>query len=89
MKVEYKSDVKEGEAVRLKCSSDANPPASSFKWQNESGAPLHQGNIYMLPNISRQHTGALYCTATNTIGQRKSSPVRLNVLCKYTMKEMS
>ncbi|XP_030249203.1 myelin-associated glycoprotein isoform X2 [Sparus aurata] len=89
VKVEYKSDVKEGEAVRLKCSSDANPPASSIEWQNESGARLYQGNIFMLPNISRQHTGALYCTATNTIGQRKSSPVRLNVLYAPEVKTMS
>ncbi|XP_036929697.1 sialoadhesin-like isoform X1 [Acanthopagrus latus] len=89
VKVEYKSDVKEGEAVHLTCSSDANPPASSYEWRNESGAMLHQGNVFMLPNISRQHTGALYCTTTNTIGQGKSSAVRLNVLYAPEVKTMS
>ncbi|KAM8734360.1 myelin-associated glycoprotein isoform 3-T4 [Acanthopagrus schlegelii] len=89
VKVEYKSDVKEGEAVHLKCSSDANPPASSYEWRNESGAMLHQGNVFMLPNVSRQHTGALYCTATNTIGQGKSSAVQLNVLYAPEVKTMS
>lgn len=82
VKVDYKSDVKEGEAVQLKCSSDAHPPASSYEWHNEIGVRLHQGRIYMLPNVSRHHTGALYCTANNTLGQGKSSPVQLNVLCK-------
>lgn len=81
VKVENKTDVKEGEAVQLKCSSDAHPPASTYEWHNESGAKLHQGNIYMLPNVSR-HMGALYCTAINTVGQGKSSPVQLRVLCK-------
>lgn len=81
VKVEYKSDVKEGEAVQLKCSSDAHPPASSYEWHNEIGVPQHQGNIYVL-NVSRRYTGALYCTANNTLGQGKSNPVKLNVLCK-------
>lgn len=81
VKVGHKSDVKEGEAVRLKCSSDANPPASSYEWHSETGAQLHRGNVYMLPNVSR-HTGALYCTAINTVGRGKSSPVQLNVSCK-------
>ncbi|TNN68303.1 Myelin-associated glycoprotein [Liparis tanakae] len=77
--IEHKSDVKEGEAVRLRCSSDALPPASSYLWHNESGAQLHQGNVFTLPNVSR-HTGALFCTAINALGRGKSNPLRLNVL---------
>ncbi|XP_049903735.1 sialoadhesin-like [Epinephelus moara] len=79
VKVEHKTDVKEGEAVRLKCSCDAHPPASGYLWHNETGAQLHQGSVYMLSNVTR-HTGALYCTAVNTVGRSKSSPVQLNVL---------
>lgn len=82
VEVEYESDVKEGEAVRLNCSSDAHPRASIYEWHNETGARLYQGNVFMLPNVSRHHTGALYCTAINIVGRGKSSPVRLNVLCK-------
>ncbi|XP_026227499.1 sialoadhesin-like isoform X2 [Anabas testudineus] len=78
VKVDYKSHVKEGETVQLKCSSEANPPANSYLWHNEEGARLHQGQSYKLINVSR-HTGALYCTAINTVGESKSSPVQLNV----------
>lgn len=77
VKVEYKSNVKEGENVRLKCTSDALP-ASSFEWHNNTGAQLHKGNLYVLKNVSR-HTGALYCIAINKMGQGRSSPVKLNV----------
>ncbi|KAM9352797.1 B-cell receptor CD22-like [Symphorus nematophorus] len=85
--VEYKSEVKEGEDVRLKCSSDAHPPASSYEWHN--GAQLYQGKIFMLPNVSRHHTGDLYCTAINTIGRSKSHPVQLNVLYAPEVKTES
>lgn len=80
VKVEYKKNVKEGEAVRLKCTSDANPPAV-YGWYDANGAQLYEGNPYTRPNVSR-HTGALYCTAINTIGRTKSSPVQLYVLRK-------
>ncbi|KAM8868924.1 sialic acid-binding Ig-like lectin 14 [Spinachia spinachia] len=86
--IEHESDVKEGEAVRLRCSCDARPPASSYQWQDETGAELHRGHVYMLPNVSR-HTGALCCTAINEIGQGKSNPVRLNVLYTPEIKTVS
>uniref|UniRef100_UPI0037E8954A myelin-associated glycoprotein isoform X2 n=1 Tax=Semicossyphus pulcher TaxID=241346 RepID=UPI0037E8954A len=88
VKVEYKSNVKEGEAVQLKCSSDANPSASSYVWQSEKGAQLYRGKVYTLQNVSR-HTEALYCIAYNTEGQGKSSPVRLNVLHAPEIKAVS
>ncbi|XP_065814372.1 sialic acid-binding Ig-like lectin 13 isoform X2 [Labrus bergylta] len=87
VKVEYKSEVKEGESVRMECSSDANPPAS-YEWHNETGAQLFHGKVYTLHNASR-HTGALYCTAINTIARNKSSPVQLNVLHAPEIKNMS
>lgn len=81
VKVEYKSDVKEGEAVRLTCSSDAHPAVSSYEWHNETGARLYRGKVVMLPNVSRHHTEVLYCAAINEVGQGKSSLVHLSVLC--------
>lgn len=81
MKVEYKSDAKEGEDVRLKCSSDAHPSVDSYVWYNETADRVYEGDIYTLQNVSR-NTGALYCTASNALGQGKSSSVLINVLCK-------
>ncbi|XP_040899769.1 Schwann cell myelin protein-like isoform X2 [Toxotes jaculatrix] len=88
VKVTYKSDVKEGEAVQLNCSSNAHPPASSYEWYNETGTQLHRGNLYTLRNVSR-HTGALYCTATNKRGQGKSSLVQLRVLYAPEIEDVS
>ncbi|XP_062254660.1 B-cell receptor CD22-like isoform X2 [Platichthys flesus] len=88
VRVKYKSDVKEGEAVQLTCSSDAHPPASSYEWFSETGAQLHRGNLYTMPNVSR-HTGALYCTAINTVGRGKSSHVRITVLYAPEIKSIS
>ncbi|XP_071756217.1 sialic acid-binding Ig-like lectin 13 [Centroberyx gerrardi] len=79
VKVDYKSSVREGEAVQLRCSSEAYPAAHGYQWHDDSGALLYSGPLYTLANVSR-HTGALYCTAINTEGQGKSSPVQLNVL---------
>ncbi|KAM3873389.1 myelin-associated glycoprotein-like [Diretmus argenteus] len=79
VKVDYTSSVKEGDAVQLTCSSEGNPAAHSYQWHNDNGALLYTGHHYTLSNVSR-HTSALYCTATNTQGQGKSSPVQLNVL---------
>ncbi|XP_018542837.1 myelin-associated glycoprotein isoform X1 [Lates calcarifer] len=88
VKVEHKSNVKEGEDVLLKCSSDANPSASRYEWHNENGFLLHEGRRFKLSNVSR-HTGAFYCIAHNTIGQGKSSPVQLRVLYAPEIKKVS
>ncbi|KAK5922390.1 hypothetical protein CgunFtcFv8_019660 [Champsocephalus gunnari] len=88
VKVEHKSEVKEGEAVQLRCSSDAYPPATSYQWHNETGSQLHRGHDYTLLKVSR-HAGALYCTAINTIGSGKSNAVQLNVLYAPEIAEAS
>ncbi|XP_026149251.1 myelin-associated glycoprotein isoform X2 [Mastacembelus armatus] len=86
--VAYNRQVKEGQDVQLTCSSDANPPASTYTWTNATGAQLYQKNPYTLSNVSR-HTGTIYCSAKNTVGQRKSSPVQLNVLYAPEIKAAS
>ncbi|XP_051261490.1 B-cell receptor CD22-like isoform X7 [Dicentrarchus labrax] len=89
VRVEHESAVKEGETVQLTCSSDAHPPASSYEWYNETGAQLHQGNVFRLPNVSRHHSGTLYCTAINEVGRGNSSLVQLNVLYAPEIKAIS
>uniref|UniRef100_A0A669E083 Sialic acid-binding Ig-like lectin 14 n=1 Tax=Oreochromis niloticus TaxID=8128 RepID=A0A669E083_ORENI len=78
VKVEYQSDVNEGETAHLKCSSDANP-VSSYEWHSETGALLNKGQTYTMSNVSR-HSEAVYCTAVNEEGRVRSSTVKLNVL---------
>lgn len=87
VEVESKSAVKEGDSVKLKCTSDANPPAS-YEWHSDKGAQLHKGNVYTLKNVSR-HTSPLYCTAINKIGRRKSGVVQLNLLYGPEIKAFS
>ncbi|XP_061531795.1 sialic acid-binding Ig-like lectin 14 [Phycodurus eques] len=86
--VDYNANVKEGGAVRLKCTCDANPPASSYEWHNDHGAQLHKGSVYILTNVSR-HTGALYCVAINPMGKATSSPVQLDVTHAPEIKSVS
>uniref|UniRef100_A0A669CY66 Myelin-associated glycoprotein n=1 Tax=Oreochromis niloticus TaxID=8128 RepID=A0A669CY66_ORENI len=79
VKVEYQSDVNEGETAHLKCSSDANP-VSSYEWHSETGALLNKGQTYTILIVSRHSVEAVYCTAVNEEGQVRSSTVKLNVL---------
>uniref|UniRef100_A0A669EHA9 Myelin-associated glycoprotein n=1 Tax=Oreochromis niloticus TaxID=8128 RepID=A0A669EHA9_ORENI len=59
VKVEYQSDVNEGETAHLKCSSDANP-VSSYEWHSETGALLNKGETYTMSNVSRNSVEAVY-----------------------------
>ncbi|XP_061144758.1 myelin-associated glycoprotein-like isoform X2 [Syngnathus typhle] len=86
--VYYSANIKEGDAARFECNCDANPPASSYEWHNQDGAELYKGRVFILANISR-HTGGLYCTAINAIGNKNSSPVELNVTYPPEIKSVS
>ncbi|XP_049587225.1 myelin-associated glycoprotein isoform X3 [Syngnathus scovelli] len=86
--VYYSANIKEGEAARFECNCDANPPASSYEWHSQDGVELHKGKVFILANISR-HTGGLYCTAINAMGNAKSSPVQLNVTYPPEIKSVS
>ncbi|XP_047454164.1 sialoadhesin-like [Mugil cephalus] len=88
VKVEYESDVKEGQAVHLNCSSDANPHVISYEWHNET-AQVHKGSTYTLRNVSRHTKVPLYCTAVNELGRINSSLVWFNVLYAPEIKHAS
>uniref|UniRef100_A0A3Q2QZ01 Si:dkey-238d18.5 n=1 Tax=Fundulus heteroclitus TaxID=8078 RepID=A0A3Q2QZ01_FUNHE len=88
VKVEYKSNVSEGDTVDLTCSSEAHPPVSRYEWHNETGANLSEGNLYVVSNVSR-NIGAMYCTAINNEGQASSKSVLLNVLYAPEVKTES
>ncbi|XP_038833426.1 B-cell receptor CD22-like [Salvelinus fontinalis] len=78
VKVEEVSSVKEGDSVELRCSSDSNPAAHSYRWQNSRGPLPTTGPTITLENVTRL-TEALYCTAINSEGQGHSSSLKLNV----------
>ncbi|XP_023992152.1 B-cell receptor CD22-like [Salvelinus sp. IW2-2015] len=78
VKVKGVSSVKEGDSVELRCSSDSNPAAHSYRWHNSRGPLPTTGPTLTLENVTRL-TEALYCTAINTEGQGQSSPLKLNV----------
>ncbi|XP_038850572.1 B-cell receptor CD22-like [Salvelinus namaycush] len=78
VKVKGVSSVKEGDSVELRCSSDSNPAAHSYRWHNSRGRLSTTGPTLTLENVTRL-TEALYCTAINTEGQVPSSPLKLNI----------
>ena len=79
----------EGGSVTLTCSSDADPPVLTYRWFNQgSDVELGTGQNYTITNISSQHSGPYYCTAQNQLGQNRSGPSRLHVLCEFSVSCM-
>lgn len=71
--------VMEGGSLEMTCSSDSNPHPHAYQWLTQNGALLTEGQKYTMKNISR-HSEPVYCTATNTEGQNKSSFKHLNII---------
>ncbi|XP_068069881.1 myelin-associated glycoprotein isoform X1 [Danio rerio] len=80
--------VKENESVTLTCSSDSNPPATSYEWFSLNKTLSAKGSSYQLMNVSR-HTEAISCTAINTEGRNSSDPQKLNMLYPPDIKNES
>ncbi|XP_043115763.1 myelin-associated glycoprotein-like [Puntigrus tetrazona] len=79
VRVTTKASVKENDSVELTCSSDSNPPASSYRWFSSDGTTLGNKQTYKLERASR-YTEAISCTAINTEGKASSGPQKINVL---------
>lgn len=62
------STVKEGSSVILRCSADANPPASAFWWSRD-GLPVPDGSsdVLIIGAVARTLAGRYSCTAGNTL----------------------
>ncbi|XP_068069882.1 myelin-associated glycoprotein isoform X3 [Danio rerio] len=80
--------VKENESLTLNCSSDSNPPATSYEWFSLNKSLSAKGSSYQLMNVSR-HTDAISCTAINTEGRNSSDPKKLNILYPPDIKNES
>ncbi|KTF97968.1 hypothetical protein cypCar_00032027 [Cyprinus carpio] len=85
-----KGDIKEGFAVNLTCSSNANPPVQKYTWYKVNGGqPWNKGTAQNLtfPSVRSHHAGQYYCTAWNVFGMGTSPTISLIVL--YAPKNTS
>ncbi|XP_056625466.1 B-cell receptor CD22-like [Triplophysa dalaica] len=71
----------EGDSVNLTCSSESNPPVHNYSWFKENQtSSVGSGNIYIISNITSDHSGQYKCKTRQTCGERESDPLTLNVL---------
>ncbi|XP_075763978.1 B-cell receptor CD22-like isoform X1 [Pelodiscus sinensis] len=77
------AQLKEGDSVTLRCTSQSNPPATGYRWfQGTRRVPLRgldRGSELRVPAVRRQ-SGPYRCAAENEIGLGEDSPaVHLDV----------
>ncbi|XP_058867012.1 B-cell receptor CD22-like isoform X2 [Acipenser ruthenus] len=75
----------EGSSVTLTCTSNANPPVSSYTWFKNQSNVMKSGSEQNLifANISLCDSGEYYCESSNEIGRQISPAVQIRV--KYKM----
>ncbi|XP_033830806.2 sialoadhesin [Periophthalmus magnuspinnatus] len=73
--------VPEGSVVVFTCSTDANPPVSSYTWfSNTNGTMVKVGEEPTLPlQVKPAHSGLYECQAQNERGVQRSKPLLLEV----------
>ncbi|KAG7245763.1 hypothetical protein CRUP_015493, partial [Coryphaenoides rupestris] len=79
--------VLEGLGFTLRCSSQAQPPASEYNWFWVSGGtpgvrihlPDHGAN-FTVERAEQRHGGQYYCLARNYLGEIESAPFHLDIL---------
>ncbi|XP_043101088.1 B-cell receptor CD22-like [Puntigrus tetrazona] len=71
-------EIVEGDSVTLSCSSDSNPPAD-ISWFN-GGMFVGYGRIYIISNISSDHSGEYKCKSINEHGEKYSDTMTLNIM---------
>uniref|UniRef100_A0A8D0HIB9 Ig-like domain-containing protein n=1 Tax=Sphenodon punctatus TaxID=8508 RepID=A0A8D0HIB9_SPHPU len=75
--------LKEGDSVTLRCSSQSNPPVSSYRWfHGPRKAPLRGAGTGPEVTVTdlRRDSGPYHCVAENDVGMGEdSAPVHLNV----------
>uniref|UniRef100_A0A3B4CQP8 Ig-like domain-containing protein n=1 Tax=Pygocentrus nattereri TaxID=42514 RepID=A0A3B4CQP8_PYGNA len=82
------ADIVEGSSVTLTCRSDGNPPVKIFSWF-KGPTSVGEGKIYSIPNIRSEDSGEYTCQSQNHHGERRSTAVQINLLCKYEILEGS
>uniref|UniRef100_A0A668RBQ8 Ig-like domain-containing protein n=1 Tax=Oreochromis aureus TaxID=47969 RepID=A0A668RBQ8_OREAU len=81
------NEFREGGAVTLTCSSDANP-AAQYSWYKKNGQkPLSNERQLSFSSIQPSDSGQYYCTAQNKVGRKRSESTSIDV--KYDPKSPS
>ncbi|XP_039469810.1 LOW QUALITY PROTEIN: basement membrane-specific heparan sulfate proteoglycan core protein-like [Oreochromis aureus] len=81
------NEFREGGAVTLTCSSDANP-AAQYSWYKKNGQkPLSNERQLSFSSIQPSDSGEYYCTAQNKVGRKRSESTSIDV--KYAPKPPS
>ncbi|XP_015423681.1 PREDICTED: sialic acid-binding Ig-like lectin 14 [Myotis davidii] len=73
----------EGEALRLRCEADSNPPAELSWFRGSTGlntTPLSRTAILELPRVGPAQEGEFTCQARHPLGSH-SVPLNLSVFC--------
>uniref|UniRef100_A0A3B4BZ13 Ig-like domain-containing protein n=1 Tax=Pygocentrus nattereri TaxID=42514 RepID=A0A3B4BZ13_PYGNA len=81
-------EIVEGSSVTLTCSSDGNPPVKIYTWFKGS-ASVGEGKTYSIPNIRSEDSGEYTCQSRNDRGERRSTAVKINVLCRLLVIEIT
>uniref|UniRef100_I3IUT8 B-cell receptor CD22-like n=1 Tax=Oreochromis niloticus TaxID=8128 RepID=I3IUT8_ORENI len=81
------NEFREGGAVTLTCSSDANP-AAQYSWYKKNGQkPLSNERQLSFSSIQPSDSGEYYCTAQNKVARKRSESTSIDV--KYAPKPPS
>ena len=73
--------VTEGDTIpSISCNASCRPQCT-FMWTGPN-VPGGTTNDLYLENITRNQTGTFYCNATNEVGSKVSSTVKVDVRCK-------
>ncbi|XP_069057932.1 sialic acid-binding Ig-like lectin 14 [Pleurodeles waltl] len=95
------AEVSEEGQVTLVCSSDSNPPISTYSWHRLTGSadhiPLSETGSTVKIWSAVRHEHSYYCTARNSLGAENSTVMRLNILyrpeissdsiCQFTLTQ--
>ncbi|XP_040893207.1 sialoadhesin-like [Toxotes jaculatrix] len=77
-------EIVEGSSVTLTCSSDANPAADYTWYKEDEDSAKASGQIFIITNVTAEHSGSYYCEAQNSRG-RNNSTLHLTVVTGKTV----
>ncbi|XP_072119676.1 sialoadhesin-like isoform X6 [Mobula birostris] len=82
IKMENRSEIKEGDEVSLSCAGNSNPEAT-YSWYKRDKGQVQDYNsndgILLFQSISQSNAGLYSCVATNYLGRQSSEAVEILV----------